>query len=270
MFVCLNNSIPLFVYGKEGFSNTLSFSLLYQSMNGEYSKSDLLKNYPKIILTYYQGSLSSTSEDIKNIFVKAKKVTKYENKNREKHSLSVILFDEMGLAVISPKNLLNVICSELDEIDENKNEIGFVGISNLALDISIMNRGVNLSVQEPELSDLLLTAETISYNIYEEIKNMSSFREIIQNLAKSYYAYKEHLKLEYPISYDFHGARDFYYLIRIASKLLKNNNNKSPESIAMESIERNFGGLELDFEDKLNYSKWSSIKKFKQIFSKLQ
>ena len=35
----------------------------------------------------------------------------------------------------------------------------------------------------------------------------------------------------------------------------------------MESIERNFGGLELDREDKI---KWSSTKKFKQIFSQNQ
>jgi len=264
MFVCLNNKIPIFIYGKERYSSSLSFSLLYHSMNGEYSKSDVLKNYPKIVLTSYQGSLTSTSEDIKKIFFEAKKVVKYKNGNRERQYLSVILFDEMGLVEISPNNPLNVLYSELDENAENKNGIGFVGFSNWALNISIMNRGVSLSIQEPELNDLLLTAETISYNIYEEIQNISSLREIIQNLAKSYYDYKEHLKLKYPLYNDFHGTRDFYCLIRIASKLLKNNNNKSPESISMESIERNFGGLELDLEDN---TKWSSTKKFKQIFS---
>lgn len=47
------------------------------------------------------------------------------------------------------------------------------------------------------------------------------------------------------LNYDFHGARDFYYLIKIASRLLKSNNNsKSLENIAMESIERNFGEFE--------------------------
>ena len=54
------------------------FSLLYQSMNGEYSKSELLKNYPKIFLTSYQGSLTSTSAEIKKIFNIAKKVAKYK------------------------------------------------------------------------------------------------------------------------------------------------------------------------------------------------
>ena len=171
----------------------------------------------------------------------------------------------MGLAEISPNNPLKVIHSELDENDDNKNDIGFVGISNWALDASKMNRGVHLSIQEPELNDLILTAETISSNIYEGIKNIDPFIEIIRNLTKSYHDYKEHLKLKYSLSYDFHGARDFYYLIRIAAKLLKNNNNNiSPENIAMESIERNFGGLELDLEDN---TKWSSTKKFKQIFS---
>ena len=160
--------------------------------------------------------------------------------------------------------ILKIIHSELDENDDNKNDIGFVGISNWALDATKMNRGVHLSIQEPELSDLILTAETISSNIYEGIKNIEPYIKTIENLTKSYHDYKEHLKLKYSLSYDFHGARDFYYLIRIASKLLKNKNNISPEIIAMESIERNFGGLELDLEDN---TKWSSTKKFKQIFS---
>lgn len=38
----------------------------------------------------------------------------------------LILFDEMGLAEISPYNPLKVIHSELD----GKQEVGFVGISN--------------------------------------------------------------------------------------------------------------------------------------------
>ena len=268
IFVCLNNKIPIFICGKAGCSKSLSFSLLYQSMNGEYSKSELLKKYPKLFLTSYQGSLTSNSLEIRKIFNRAKKIAKYkrEKKDNEKSkSLSVILFDEMGLAEISPNNPLKVIHSELD----NNNEIGFVGISNWALDASKMNRGIHLSIQEPDLKDLKKTSTIIANNIYEGIQKIEQFKEVIDNLTKSYYDYKEHLKINYPLFYDFHGARDFYYLIKIAANLLKNidNNNKSLENIAMESIERNFGGLELDREDEI---KWSSTKKFKQIFSKNQ
>ena len=282
LFVCLNNKIPVFICGKAGCSKSLSFSLLFQSMKGEYSKSELFKKYPSLYVTSYQGSLTSSSYEIKTIFERAKKIVNLEKKKLEEEmkktinskkslkrkkngNLSVILFDEMGLAEISPYNPLKVIHSELD----GKQEVGFVGISNWSLDASKMNRGIHISVQEPDLDDLILTANTIASGIYEEIQNIEPFKKIIENLTKSYYDYKEHLKQLYVLNYDFHGARDFYYLIKITARLLKNNvKTKSLESIAMESIERNFGGLELDKEDKNNI--WSSTKKFKKIFSNYQ
>ena len=353
LFVCLNVKIPIFICGKAGCSKTLSFSLLYQSMKGEYSESNLFKKYPKLYVSSYQGSLTSNSLEIQTIFKRAKNIsnsikkdnlrknkenetleknvenskdeklneTKKEEKcekieenikhegtneiknevineekkeekrkdnknkeeiinnenvkenikkdgNNEKNNnsknkiISVILFDEMGLAEISPNNPLKVLHSELDN---NNNEIGFVGISNWSLDASKMNRGVHLSIQEPDKEDLILTANTIATGIYEDIH---PYKKVIEDLTKSYYDYKQFLYVKYAKLYDFHGARDFYYLIKIAARTLKNNiNKKTAESIAMESIERNFGGLELDKEDN---NKWNSTKKFKEIFSKYQ
>ena len=89
--------------------------------------------------------------------------------------------------------------------------------------------------------------------------------QLIENLTKSYY--NIHLKSKYLLLNDFHGSRDFYYMIKMAAKLLKNK-KESLENIAMESIERNFGGLELDKEDE--NGEWSSTKKLKQIFCKHQ
>ena len=281
LFVCLNVKIPIFICGKAGCSKTLSFSLLYQSMKGEYSDSELFKKYPKLYVNSYQGSLTSNSLEIQTIFKRAKNVARNIKKNGEKNKneekdkreenkeknnskakiLSVILFDEMGLAELSPNNPLKVIHAELDN---NNNEIGFVGISNWSLDASKMNRGVHLSNPEPNKEDLKYTAITIATGIYEEIGTILPFKKIIQNLAESYFDYKQYLYQKYLTSYDFHGARDFYFLIKIAARILKSNiSEQSPESIAMESIERNFGGLELD-------TKWNSTKKFKQIFSGYQ
>ena len=170
----------------------------------------------------------------------------------------------MGLAEISPNNPLKVIHSELD----GKQEVGFVGISNWTLDASKMNRAIHLSVQEPDIDDLILTATTIANNIYEEIGKIQPYKILIENLTKSYFDYKNHLKKNYVLNYDFHGARDFYSLIKITARSIKNNTSKkSLEKIAMESIERNFGGLELDREgDTL----CPSTKKFKELFSKHQ
>ena len=131
-----------------------------------------------------------------------------------------------------------------------------------------MNRGIHLSVQEPDLDDLILTAETITNGINEEVKFSPSFKKIIENLTRSYNDYKEHLKKYYSSNSDFHESRDFYYLIKITARLLKNIQAKSLEIIGMESIERNFGGLELDKEK--DNTIWPSTKKFKEIFSDYQ
>ena len=268
MFVCLINKIPIFICGKTGCSKSLSFSLLYQSMKGEYSKTELFKKYPSLYITSYQGSLTSSSNEIVTIFKNAKnklkKPGKEEGENKKNDNLSVILFDEMGLAEISPNNPLKVLHSELD----GKQEVGFVGISNWTLGASKMNRGIHLSIQEPDLNDLILTANIIANDIYYEIENIDSYKTMINNLTKSYFEYKAYIKKYYFLNYDFHGARDFYYLIKIAARLLKNNDKtRSLESIAMESIERNFGGLELAKEgDK----PWMSTKKVKQLFSNIQ
>ena len=262
LFVCLNNKIPIFICGKAGCSKTLSFSLLFEAMKGEYSKNDLFKKYPSLYVTSYQGSLTSNSSEIKTIFERAKNIS--NNQKESKKNLSVILFDEMGLAEISPNNPLKVIHSELD----GKQEVGFVGISNWVLDASKMNRGIHLSVPEPDLDDLILTATTIANGIYEEIGKIAPYKNLIENLTKSYFEYKEHLKKYYTLSSDFHGARDFYYLIKIAAREIKNNTSRKPlETIAMESIERNFGGLELDKE---GITLCPSTKKFKELFSKHQ
>ena len=258
LFVCLNKKIPVFICGKAGCSKSLSFSLLNDAMKGEYSKNKLFKKYPSLYVNSYQGSLTSSSSEIKTIFSRAKKVIeKQENKDK---NISVILFDEMGLAEISPYNPLKVIHSELD----GKQEVAFVGISNWILDASKMNRAIHLSVQEPDLDDLIYTANTIANDIYEEIGRIEQYKNLIENLTKAYNDYKKYLKLYHKDDYDFHGARDFYNLIKITARKLKQNINElSLEQIAMESIERNFGGLEL----KKNYP---STKKFKEIFEKHQ
>ena len=322
LFVCLNIKIPIFICGKAGCSKTLSFSLLYQSMKGEYSKNELFKRYPKLYVSSYQGSLTSNSSEIQTIFKRAKNISKKakkktDNSNNEKNEnendknkndsnnnektddknvkgenkenkndsnnknddnnnnneenrekiISVILFDEMGLAEISPNNPLKVIQSELD----NNDEIGFVGISNWSLDASKMNRGVHLSIPEPDKKDLIDTASIIATGINDEIKTISEYKKVIENLAKSYYDYKKLLLEKFIIFYDFHGARDFYNLIKITARMLKSNKQNSIENIAMYSIERNFGGLELeDKGDNNDIIISNSTKKFKQIFSKYQ
>ena len=89
LFVCLNNKVPVFICGKAGCSKSLSFSLLFQSMKGEYSKNELFQKYPSLYVTSYQGSLTSSSNEIKTIFERAKKIVELEQRNKKEEKMKI-------------------------------------------------------------------------------------------------------------------------------------------------------------------------------------
>ena len=263
IFVCLNTKIPLFIIGKPGSSKSLCSLLIFKSMNGKDSSSEFFREFPKVYIKSYQGSLTSESRGVLKIFQKARK--SLEDKSLENKIISSIYFDEIGLAEISKNNPLKVIHSQL-EYDENEKKVSFIGISNWPLDSSKMNRGIHLSITEPDKEDLKFTALKIAESYDKRLAQ--DYKEYFEFLALSYYDYKEELKnnpFEFgnednKIVREFHGNRDFYHLIKIASKLLiKNELNKDNyeiENIINDSIERNFGGLD------------KSIKIFKGFFKK--
>ena len=264
IFVCLNTKIPLFIIGKPGCSKSLSAQIIFRAMNGKDSSNEFFKYYPKVYTKSYQGSETSNSKGIKKIFEKARK--SYEDGKLNKEIISAVYFDEVGLAEISPNNPLKVIHFEI-EYDDNEDKVALIGISNWALDASKMNRGIYLSIPEPDVDDLIFTAYEIAKSY--DIKLILDYKEYFMYLAKAYYQYKEELKCETSHfekkipknTKEFHGTRDFYHLIKITSRLLIEKNypkdNEIINNILNKSIERNFGGLE------------NSIKIFKGIFKKI-
>ena len=99
------------------------------------------------------------------------------NENKDEN-ISMIYFDEMGLAEYSPNNPLKVIHSELEyDLNEGSKKVAFVGISNWSLDASKMNRGLFLSIPQPDLDDLKTTAKIIaeSYNPQLAQSNLDLF-----------------------------------------------------------------------------------------------
>ena len=78
----------------------------------------------------------------------------------------------MGLAEHSPNNPLKVIHSKLDDDEnESENKIAFLGISNWSLDAAKMNRGISISIPEPDEEDNKETAFTIGSS-YDEIMSL--------------------------------------------------------------------------------------------------
>ena len=258
LFVCIVNKIPLIICGKPGTSKSLSFQILYDSMKGNRSDNDFFKQYPELLVFSYQGSKTSTSEGVVNVFNKARSCLK---KNKEKYGertknfdiinnnniifnglnsfngsnrinipkednnikdeiIAVVYFDEMGLAEESPNNPLKVIHSEL-EYDDNELKVAFVGISNWKLDSSKMNRTIFLGVPPLEEKDLQDTALEISSNLDQRIS--IEYSNLFSNLVKTYYKYKDDIKSSN--QNEFHGLRDFYHLIKNAMHYLLNEKN---------------------------------------------
>ena len=265
LFVCVNTQVPVFICGKPGCSKSLSVQLLFKSMKGENSENELFRTLPKLIMNSYQGSKTSTSKGVLKIFEKARDVVRNATKrNVEKgveKIISMIYFDEMGLAEVSPNNPLKVIHSQL-EYDENEDKIAFVGISNWTLDASKMNRGIYLAIPEPDEEDLQKTALTIAESYDNEISN--TYADFFRNLASTYYHYKLILNTKNKLE-DFHGSRDFYNYIKNATNLIRGNNEIDENLLTqtgMQVLERNFGGIA-----KLEGSK-NSVYVIEEIFKK--
>ena len=272
LFACVNAKIPLFIVGKPGCSKSLSVQLLFKAMQGDSSDNFLFKSLPKLFINAFQGSLGSTSKGVLNIFKTARNILKNNIKNLDK-IISMIYFDEMGLAEHSPNNPLKVIHSELEyDSNEGSNKIAFVGISNWVLDASKMNRGLFLSIPPPNQKDLEITAYTIAESYNEKLAKDNA--DLFKALANTYHDYKEKLKTEYTFKEDFHGSRDFYHLIKTAMRILLKKKKEDYDLIVDEnvkqeigiiSIERNFAGLEIKTSAQKSIS---SLEIIKNIFKK--
>ena len=252
---CLINKIPLIICGKPGNSKSLSVQLLLDNMKGKSSLNEFFKNPDmKEVISYpFQGSTTCTSKGIKKTFDKARNFAKNNN-----DMISLVFFDEMGLAEESPENPLKVLHSELDNEDI---KVAFFGITNWSLDASKMNRGIRIFTQDPDEQDLIETSSEIGRSLDERI--FEDNKELFKILSETYYEFREKVsKHKYK---DFHGNRDFYNLIRNTMKYLKEENEKDEEKdsiyiktiSAIKALERNFGGYENSVDDiiKIFYKK---------------
>ena len=135
LFICfigILTRISVFLVGPPGCSKTLCFNLLKREMKGYHSKSKFWQQYPQLVVTSYQGSLTSTSKGIIDTFKDAEKklkdymtgknkktkkdvkgktnenieeVKEKDNDNNIDKGIIVCVFiDEIGLCEISPYN----------------------------------------------------------------------------------------------------------------------------------------------------------------------
>ena len=283
LYFCTVNKIPLIICGKPGSTKTLSQKLLQNALKGMVSSTPLCKETKELVVFPYQGSLSSTADEIKQVFQKAKN---YQKSNKD--TIAMVCIEEIGLAEINKNSPLKVIHSELemnfdfevnDDFEENlfnsynndKAKIAFLGISNWSLDASKMNRVIFNVIQKPDIADLKKTAMEIASSINEKIAN--KYIVFYEQIAESYFNYIEQKRRDDRADVNFHGLRDFYNIIKSITRELNDidlkqnkleliENKKNLDEIVMRNIERNFGGLPLSVYDfKNEYFKINKEKK---------
>ena len=230
MLVSILNRIPIFVVGKPGCSKSLAIQLIRSNLRGKDSKDLFFKTLPHLYVVSYQGSKSSTSDGIKEIF---KKASKYKSDNKNANVLPVVLLDEVGLAENSPNNPLKVLHSILEPGKGKLPDVAVVGISNWALDAAKMNRAIHLSRPEPTVNDL----EETAISLYEDDSKSEEANvltiNVLKCLANAYFEYQSRQGHA-----NFHGLRDYYSLI----KSLRSN---EADRISV-ALQRNFGGIPIE------------------------
>ena len=182
MFVSLVTHIPLIILGKPGNSKSLSVKLILKAMEKKHSEGTFLDLYPFILQNCLQISDSTTQEDVERIFMIGENKLKAlkEKEPNTNIPISMILFDNLELGENSKYNPLKFLNSHLC-LDDDKNEISFIGISNKSLDSDTINMTLVLSTQDfvKSLDDLKSVSISIAQSINEDINNKELFFSIL-------------------------------------------------------------------------------------------
>ncbi|XP_035293735.1 E3 ubiquitin-protein ligase RNF213 isoform X3 [Cricetulus griseus] len=235
MVICIELKIPLFLVGKPGSSKSLAKTIVADAMQGQSAFSDLFRCLKQVHLVSFQCSPHSTPQGIIGTF---RQCARFQQGKDLQQYVSVVVLDEVGLAEDSPKMPLKTLhplledgCIEDDPAPYKK--VGFVGISNWALDPAKMNRGIFVSRGSPNEKELIESAEGIC-----------SSDRLVQDRIRGYFApfakaYERVCQIQ---DKEFFGLRDYYSLIKMVfAKAKASNQSLSPQDIA-HAVLRNFSG----------------------------
>ncbi|RVE69570.1 hypothetical protein OJAV_G00079000 [Oryzias javanicus] len=235
MVLCIELRIPLFLVGKPGSSKSLSKTLVADAMQGQAAHSELYKILKQVHLVSFQCSPHSTPEGIINTFKQCGRFQEGKNLNEY---ISVVVLDEIGLAEDSPKMPLKTLHPLLEEgcIDDEPlphKRVGFIGISNWALDPAKMNRGIFVSRGDPDEKELIESATGICSS---DVMVLEKVRDFFKPFARAY------LDICRKQGKGFFGLRDYYSLIKMIFAVAKASQRKPTAEETVKAVLRNFSG----------------------------
>ncbi|XP_071319372.1 E3 ubiquitin-protein ligase rnf213-beta isoform X2 [Trachinotus anak] len=243
MVVCIELRIPLFLVGKPGSSKSLAKTVVADAMQGQNSHCELFKKLKQVHMVSFQCSPHSSPEGIIGTFRNCARFQK--DKNMDEY-VSVVVLDEIGLAEDSPQMPLKTLHPLLEDgcIDNDKPDphmkVGFVGISNWALDPAKMNRGIFVSRWDPSEDELVETAKGICSSSKQILLKIT---HLFQPLAKAFLSICNETSKN-----QFFGLRDYYSLIKMLFAAAKSTQQEPDSGQLVEAILRNFSGQPEGFD----------------------
>ncbi|KAI5277308.1 hypothetical protein MUG91_G144n75 [Manis pentadactyla] len=235
MVICIELKIPLFLVGKPGSSKSLAKTIVADAMQGQAAHSDLFRSLKQVHLVSFQCSPHSTPQGIIGTF---RQCARFQQGKDLQQYVSVVVLDEVGLAEDSPKMPLKALHPLLEDgcIEDNPDphkKVGFIGISNWALDPAKMNRGIFVSRGSPSEEELI-----------ESARGICSSEPLVQERVQGYFAAfaKAYEKVCERQDKEFFGLRDYYSLIKMVFAMARASHEEpSPQDVA-QAVLRNFSG----------------------------
>ncbi|XP_075132003.1 LOW QUALITY PROTEIN: E3 ubiquitin-protein ligase RNF213-like [Leptodactylus fuscus] len=238
MVICIELKIPLFLVGKPGSSKSLAKTIVADAMQGQAAHTELYRDLKQIHLVSFQCSPHSTPEGIIGTF---KHCARFQEGKNLREYVSVVVLDEIGLAEDSVKMPLKTLHPLLEDgcIDDDPlphKKVGFIGISNWALDPAKMNRGIFVSRGDPSKKELIESANGICSSDTINLEKVSGY---FQYFADAYQRVCETQKEQ---KKEFFGLRDFYSLIKMVFAFTKESDGNLTEHKIARAVLRNFSG----------------------------
>ncbi|CAE8647524.1 unnamed protein product [Polarella glacialis] len=225
--LCIMNRIPLFIVGKPGTSKTLCVQVLLSNLQGNQSKSKVLRGLPAIRVMQFQCSPLSTADGIERQFEAAGRFA-----DSALDAQVVLLLDEVGLAEFSPDMPLKV----LHGILADPGKVAVVGLSNWRLDPAKMNRSVCLARPDPDSAEVIRTGAGLLASVSSATAVSPTW---LSELAAAFWKVFADQG-----SRDWLGMRDYYSFVRsICQAVVPNASCDSPSALSLaNAVRRNFGG----------------------------
>lgn len=118
VLTCITLGIHVLICGKPGTSKTLAVDIAKSILANDLSNDEVLMYFKKAKFSQFYGSMNTTSEGVNKKFLSV--TAEYLKVDKTTSENMVLVFDEIGLAELSPDNPNKVLHSYLDPGSEDR------------------------------------------------------------------------------------------------------------------------------------------------------